>query len=169
MSDAPPRPTNMGFPCIKLGTVNEGVALKTGNDLSWAGGRGTASGRAFDPDKAGGPIQNLDWRHAEIDEAGIADVRTHLDRFDPDPANATMLERLEAIERGDLAPTDYDLRFYTHEARELERYRNLDIPDNIDPGYDVWNNAHTATLEDFSLKDLDEFGNSTLYHPSALD
>ncbi len=135
--------------------------------LTHSGGRGTASNRPYDPDNAGGPIRRSDWRTAQIDESGISDVRTHVGRFDDDPANAAMIDRLDRISRGELAPTDYDLRYYTHEMRELERYRNLGIPDGVDPGYDVWNNAHTATLEDFGLSDLDANGNSILYHPST--
>jgi len=135
--------------------------------LTHSGGRGPASNRPFDPDNAGGPIRKSDWRTANIDESGLSDVRTHVGRFDDDPANAAMINRLERINRGELDPTDYDLRYYTHEMRELERYRNLGIPDGIDPGYDVWNNAHTATLEDFGLSDLDLDGNSVLYHPNT--
>jgi len=59
------------------------------------------------------------------------------------------------------------LRFYTHELRELDRYRNQGIPDDVDPGYDDWNDMHTATLEDFGLSDLDSNNNSVLYHPDA--
>ena len=75
-----------------------------------------------------------------------------------------MLERLEAIERGELEITDYDKRFYTHEIREYERYKNLGIEDGVDPGYDVWNDVHTATLEDYKINEIEQ----PLYHPDAL-
>ena len=128
---------------------------------------GEASGRSFDSNNAGGPIERLDWRNAQIDGDGLSEVRSHVSRFGEFKPNKVMLDRLEAIERGDIIPTDHDLRFYTHELRELERYRNLEIPDNVDPGYDIWNNTHTATLEDYGLADFDANGNSTLYHPDA--
>ncbi|WP_308917077.1 hypothetical protein [Jannaschia sp. LMIT008] len=135
--------------------------------LSYHSGRGTASGRRYDPDAAGGPIRRSDWRTATIDRDGVADVRLHTDRFGDYPPNAAMVERLERISRGELEPTDYDLRYYTHERRELERYRNLGVPDDVDPGYDVWNNAHTATLEDYGISEVDADKNSTLYHPDT--
>lgn len=40
-----------------------------------------------------------------------------------------MIQRLERIEQGQIKITDYDIRFYTHELRELERFRELGIPD----------------------------------------
>ena len=138
------------------------------SELRWSGGTGTASGRPFDPENAGGPILNLDWSATRIDADGVADVRTHLARFEDYAPNDRMVERLDAIAQGDIQPTDFDLRFFTHEVRELERYRNLEIPDNVDPGYDVWNNAHTATLEDFNIAEYDALNNSTLYHPDTL-
>jgi hypothetical protein len=42
-----------------------------------------------------------------------------------------MLDRLEKILHGSIEATDTDKRFYTHEIRELERYRRLGIADNI--------------------------------------
>ena len=62
-----------------------------------------------------------------------------------------MIARLQQIEQGKLTATDWDKRFYTHELREYERYHALGIADGMDPGREVWNNAHTATLEDFGL------------------
>jgi hypothetical protein len=48
--------------------------------------------------------------------------------------------------------TQTDLNFYTHELREYARYRALGYPAGqpIDPdaAYRLWNNAHTASLED---------------------
>ncbi|WP_159873993.1 MULTISPECIES: pyocin [unclassified Raoultella] len=77
-----------------------------------------------------------------------------------------MIDRLEKILNGQLKATDIDKRFYTHEIRELERYRNLSVKDGTLPPNEaeVWNNTHTATLEDYKL------GNSEtlLYISDAL-
>ncbi len=77
-----------------------------------------------------------------------------------------MLSRLQQIADGKLAPTQYDLNFYTHEIRECRRYTNLGwesgVPEDADARHELWNNAHTATLEDYRLKD------ENLYHPDAL-
>jgi hypothetical protein len=78
-----------------------------------------------------------------------------------------MLDRLEKILHGSIEATDTDKRFYTHEIRELERYRRLGIADNINPSNDgeVWNNTHTATLEDYALSS--DF--TLLYTPEAIE
>jgi uncharacterized membrane protein YqiK len=49
--------------------------------------------------------------------------------------------------------TDTDLRYYTHEIRELDRYRAFGYSDSASPSDEsqIWNNAHTATLEDYKL------------------
>lgn len=143
----------------------------------YAGGRGprglgdtlgTFSKRPYDPDGCGGPIISLDWRDAAIDATGIIAVVQHTGRFEPDPANAAMIRRLQLIEQGQLVATAWDKRYYTHEIREHERYRQLGIPDGEDPSYQVWNDAHTASLEDYQLADFDAQGKSVLYHPDAL-
>lgn len=69
--------------------------------------------------------------------------------------------------RGEIKATDIDKRFYTHEIRELERYRNLgikdrEVPNNID---EVWNNTHTATLEDYNINERTQ----PLYTPEAIE
>ncbi|HCB3601184.1 TPA: S-type pyocin domain-containing protein [Serratia marcescens] len=129
--------------------------------------RGKYSGREYNTNKAGGPIQNLDWKGASIDRAGVDKVKLHTGRFTESDANKVMIGRLEKILKGELPPTDTDRRFYTHEIRELERYRNLGIRDGSVPDNqgEVWNNTHTATLEDYQL------GNSEalLYTQEALD
>ena len=63
-----------------------------------------------------------------------------------------------------LAPTDIDKRFYTHEIRELERYRTLGVSDGINDN-SVWNDAHTATLEDYKVNEKTH----PLYTPEAED
>jgi len=130
---------------------------------------GKYSGRPYNPDKAGGPIQNLDWRGAVIDQAGINKVKLHTGRFDPSDANKIMIERLEKILKGEMQATDTDKRFYTHEIRELERYRVLGlkdgtVPDSLQEARETWNNTHTATLEDFKLKSEE----SLFYTPDAI-
>jgi hypothetical protein len=102
----------------------------------------------------------------QISHGGIDRVEQHIDRFGPDDANEAMVKRLRSIANGDMAPTKYDLNYYTHELRESERYTNLGWergqPEGADAAYELWNNAHTATLEDYGLKD------NQLYHPDAL-
>ncbi len=83
-----------------------------------------------------------------------AEVKLHTGRLDYSAANDVMIGRLEKILAGEL--TDIDKRYYTHEIRELERYRAIGgedgpVPDEIKD--EVWNNAHTATLEGFQLDD----------------
>ena len=106
--------------------------------------KGKYSGRDYNTDKSGGPIQNLDWKSAKIDRAGVDKVKLHTGRFGYSPDNKVMIDRLEKILKGELQATDTDKRFYTHEVRELERYRNLGIKDGLTPeNYDeVWNNTY---------------------------
>ena len=119
----------------------------------------------FDPENAGGPILNLTWSETRIAADIVADVRTPLAKFEDYAPNERMVEQLDAIARGDIQPTDFNLRFFSHEVSELEEYRNLEIPDNVAPDYDVWNNAHTATLEYFTTAEYDAMNNNTSYHP----
>ncbi|QNQ56789.1 S-type pyocin domain-containing protein [Serratia liquefaciens] len=129
--------------------------------------KGKHSGRDYNTEKAGGPIQNLDWTTAKIDRIGVDKVKLHTGRFAESDANKVMIDRLEKILKGELQPTDIDKRFYTHEIRELERYRNLDVEDGKLPynSGEVWNNTHTATLEDYQLGN-DE---ALLYTREALE
>jgi len=133
--------------------------------LEHFGARGVASGRQFDPELAGGPIENLTTDGVNITHEGIATVEKHISRFDHDPANDVMIGRLKSIVKGEMPPEKVDLNYYTHECREYQRYCNLGWEtgelDGV-AGYDMWNNTHTATLEDFKLKDGD------LFHPDAL-
>lgn len=74
-----------------------------------------------------------------------------------------MIERLEKILAGEITITDYDKRFYTHETRELERYRALGVPDGANDLI-TWNNTHTAILEDYKINEKIDF----LYAPAAI-
>jgi len=73
-----------------------------------------------------------------------------------------MIDRLEKILGGEFEATDIDRRFYTHEVRELERYRALGVPDGVEDKK-VWNDAHTATLEDYKIN----VKTQPLYTPEA--
>lgn len=121
----------------------------------YAGGyvKGKYSGRTYNPEQSGGPILDLDWRTTVITQAGVIAVKLHVARFNQSDANDIMIQRLERILNGDLNFTDTDLRYYTHELRELERYRNFGYSDDTSPSDEstIWNNAHTATLEDYKL------------------
>lgn len=77
-----------------------------------------------------------------------------------------MVARLKQIAAGQLEATASDINFYTHELREYVRYRRLGWltgePLDLEEAYKLWNNAHTATLEDYGLKE----GDGVLYHPN---
>ena len=126
---------------------------------------GKYSNRPFNPDMAGGKILNLSWKNVEITKEGIEIVKKHLIRFGDVLANKKMITRLEKIEAKEIPITDFDKRFYTHEIREYERYKALGVDDGVDPGYDLWNNAHTATLEDYKISERLQDNTSSLYHP----
>ncbi|MFL1542844.1 S-type pyocin domain-containing protein [Pseudomonas sp. O39] len=129
--------------------------------------KGEHSGRLYNPDKAGGPTQDLDWTTASVTLEGIDLVKLHTGRFAPSDANKIMIDRLEKILSGHVPIADVDKRFYTHEIRELERYRALGVADGIAPDDRgvTWNNAHAATLEDYKLKD----GEGLFYTPEAIE
>lgn len=134
----------------------------------YAGGyvKGKYSGRLYNPEQAGGPILDLDWRTAVITEAGVDAVKIHIARLDQSDANDIMIQRLKMIVRGQMTSVETDLRYYSHELRELARFRAMGLGDSFKPDKEspLWNNAHTATLEDFKLRD-DE---SLLYTKEAI-
>jgi hypothetical protein len=133
------------------------------------GARGPASRREFDPEAAGGPIRQLDAGKAEITNEGVQEVAAHLRRFTGggrlDTPEQGMLDRLTSIVAGDMEPTSYDRNFYTHELDEAGRYAQLGFgPESgVDLGisemYEVWNDVHTAALEDYGIPD------TALFHP----
>ncbi|NJO03642.1 MAG: S-type pyocin domain-containing protein [Bacteroidia bacterium] len=124
--------------------------------------KGKFSGRSFDPSKAGGPIQRLDWKSVKIEQRGIEIVKKHLSRFGKSSQNEKAVKRLEDILTGKTNITDYDKRFYTHELREYERYQALGIPDNVNDSK-TWENAHSATLEDYQIHET----KTPVYHPDT--
>ena len=147
----------------RLGYPTVGTAA----DDAQTGARGPASGREFDPEAAGGPIQQLEAGQARITSEGVQEATAHLQRFTGGGALAgpeqAMLDRLTSIAAGDTKPTSYDLNFYTHELDEAARYAQLGLgPESgVDLGspimYDVWNDVHTAALEDYGISGADLF------------
>ncbi|WP_458129281.1 S-type pyocin domain-containing protein [Pseudomonas sp. Z2-11] len=128
--------------------------------------KGEHSGRNFNPEQAGGPTVELDWSTATVTQDGLDAVKLHISRLNQSDANDVMIVRLENILSGNINITDTDRRYYTHEIRELERFRNLGLADDFSPEQSspAWNNAHTATLEDFKVHDHE----SLLYTSDAL-
>lgn len=135
--------------------------------------RGAFSGRAYSPDEIGVPPSGLSTARLQIRTNGIDRVEQHLSRFGDDPQNQAQIQRLRDIAAGRLEPTEADLNFYAHELRESVHYRRLGYEDQMtgevwqptdsDQAYDLWNNAHTAALEDYGLRE----GPGVLYHPSV--
>lgn len=156
--------------CIYCFPINSGlrpIYIVFNSPYEGATTRGKYSGRLFNPAKAGGPILDLDWTSATVTQAGIDLVKVHTGRFGPSDANAIMIDRLEKILQGKLVVTSIDKRFYTHELRELERFRALGLADGVNPNDEgaIWNNTHAATLEDYKLKESSEL----LYTLEALE
>ncbi|QMI03537.1 type VI secretion system tube protein TssD [Citrobacter sp. RHB25-C09] len=134
-------------------------------NLEVYGAKGTFTSRPFDAEKAGGPVEYLTTEGVEITHEGIDIVEKHVSRFDADPGNDFMVNRLRKIADGEISAEQVDLNYYTHECREFQRYCNLGWetgrPDDYDESYSLWNNAHTATLEDYRITGDD------LYHKDA--
>ncbi|HSR96316.1 MAG TPA: hypothetical protein VLM79_04555, partial [Kofleriaceae bacterium] len=132
---------------------------------------GTHSGRPFFPERAGGPIRDLDLQKIKITDKGIEAVERHLARFGGGDAEAAMVERLRRIAKGDIPATDHDRAFYAHELRESVRYKKagwpVGQPSERGAAYDLWNDLHTATLEDYKLRERDHLGRSSLFHPDV--
>lgn len=125
------------------------------------------TGREFDSTQAGGPVRHLSTRRLKVTGRGIDAVGRHIGRFGKDEANRVMIDRLHRIAKGEIEPTRYDLSYYSHELREFVRYRRLGFPTGAGDDYDLWNNAHSATLKDYGLQELDANGNRNLFHPEA--
>jgi RHS repeat-associated protein len=130
---------------------------------------GKSSGRPFYPDQIGLPIspRQLSTNNVRITTKGVDKVEKHLSRFEPDEQNMRQLQRLRDIASGKLQATQSDLNNYTHELRESFRYKKLGykngVPNDPNKAHHLWNNAHTATLEDYGLGT----GFGVLYHPST--
>ncbi|WP_299883576.1 hypothetical protein [uncultured Lacinutrix sp.] len=130
--------------------------------------KGKYSKRTFDINNCGGKILNLEWINTKITKEGIDIVKKHIGRFEDVEANRKMIKRLEDILSNKIDITNYDKRYYTHEIREFERYKALGyentLQKNISDG-NIYNDAHSATLEDYKLNEFDLNGNRELYHP----
>ncbi|PJX12272.1 S-type pyocin domain-containing protein [Pseudomonas putida] len=128
---------------------------------------GTYSGHPHNLDKAGGPIERMDWREARITAGGVELVKLQTSRLLPSGANKMMIDRLEKNLQRTLQATDIDKRFFIHEIRGLEHLRALGIADKILPtdGGETWNNIHAATLEDYQPESDAEL----LYTAQALE
>ena len=113
--------------------------------------------------------RTLSWSRATINQGGVSAVERHLARFESGPGETAMLQRLRAISRGELDPTDYDLRFYTHELRESVLYRKVGYPSGqptgSDAAYDLWDRLHTQALTDYGL--TRSGAPMDLFHPSV--
>src|ERR1700728_1338713 len=93
-----------GLECPTVGTAADDVHT---------GARGAASGREFDPEAAGGPIQQLEAGKARITSEGVQEATAHIQRFTGggtlEGPEQAMLDRLTSIAAGDTKPTSYDL------------------------------------------------------------
>jgi hypothetical protein len=138
------------------------VALRRGPSRG-RGATGPASSRDYDPDNCGGPIRHLSADRIRFTGRGIDVVAKHVARFGPFAPNEGMLVRLRAIQAGAMEPTSSDRNFYSHELREFVRYRRLGYLTGRGDDRMVWNNAHTAALEDYRLA----YGPGVLYHPTV--
>jgi hypothetical protein len=125
------------------------------------------TGRKFDPTQAGGQIRQLSIGRIKVTDRGIDAVKRHIGRFGNDEANQVMVSRLRRIARGEIEPTQCDLNYYAHELRESVRYRRQGFPTGAGDDYELWNNTHAATLEDYGLRELDADGNRNLFHPDS--
>ena len=127
--------------------------------------KGKSSGRNFNPDKMGLPIspKPLSSSKIKITEAGLDMVKKHMNSFDPDVQNQKQIQRFEGILSGEVKPTKRDLDTFAHELRESLRYKRIGYKngDNPDLDYDIWNDNHTGTLEDYNLTDNDMYDLST--------
>ena len=88
------------------------------------------------------------------------------------PSSLAMLSRLRRISAGEIPATDHDRAFYSHELRESVRYRRMGWPTgqplDADASYELWNNTHTATLEDYRLRERLPNGDWALFHPDVM-
>jgi len=166
---------SLGIDGLEILEVNGQVIAKIdGLEIMVEGGYpgteyGIASNRWFinHPQFTGDIIRPLTYHDVSITHQGIDIVEVHLNRFGQDEANDIMVNRLRQIANGTLKPDNTDLKFYTHELREYERWvlMGWDTVGPVNPNEfaNLWNNTHAATLEDYNLTANWE----DLYHESA--
>ncbi|MBI2308441.1 MAG: LysM peptidoglycan-binding domain-containing protein [Rhodocyclales bacterium] len=153
----------------EVGRIRElGEVLVANSEVR--GARGLYSTREFDPAAAGGPLRELSADNIRFTESGVSVVEKHTARFGPDPANEYMTNRLRQISNGEIEATAVDRNFYSHELREYVRYRRQGWesgqPSDPAAAYRLWNNTHTATLEEYRI--LGPNTDPRLYHPNAI-
>lgn len=128
-----------------------------------------ASERPMFYDETAVPIKAHSLVGTSFTESNILKVHDHTGRFGHHSSNEKMIARLNRIATGDLEPTDYDARFYTHELMEYKRYIARDWqtsqPDDHDEAHRLWNTEHTCTLEDYGIHEK----RFPLYHPETID
>lgn len=107
-------------------------------------------------------IRELDYSKVRFTEKGVDVVEKHLSRFGPDGPNEIMIHRLRKIVKGEIHPTEYDYKFYTHELREYVRFRKGGYEEGMSTN-EFYNTEHGATLEDYKIPDNPK----ELYHPDA--
>ncbi|MEJ8294381.1 RHS repeat-associated core domain-containing protein [Delftia tsuruhatensis] len=153
----------------RRGEVNGSTSLVENNTVRILGAKCPNSGRNFEPENAGGVVRELNTNRVKVTERGIGVVEKHLARFGQDDSNDFMISRLKSISNGKIPAEQVDLNFYTHELREYVRYRRLGwekgVPSSSDEAYRLWNNTHTATLEDYGLNE--KMIPNPLYHKDA--
>jgi filamentous hemagglutinin len=92
-------------------------------------------------------------REIVVTERGLARLEQHLARFDPDPANAAMVQRLrDALANNGGRVRSADASFYLHEIYE-STLMNRGMPYH-------W--AHRAALERYGVSAY------SLYHPEVI-
>lgn len=96
------------------------------------------------------PVRQLDFSKVRFTEKAVDLVERHLSRFGPDGPNEIMVDRLRKIVAGELDPTEYDYKFYTHELREYSRFRAGGFEEGLSPD-DFYQTQHGATLEDYDI------------------
>ena len=120
------------------------------------GHREGSSGRDLDPSvrlRKGRSNTNFAWRQTDVNQVVLTALTFRL------------TVRLPRIEYGVSGTQSLTPR--THELREYVRYRRRGLPTGAGNDYDLWNNVHTAALEDHGLPELDTNGNRNLFHPEA--
>jgi hypothetical protein len=137
------------------------------NDRRYSFGKkqGVSSKRPFNPDEAGLPVspRQLFSDKMKITEVGLDKVKEHMNSFDPSKQNELQIQRFDGILSGEIKPTKRDLDTYAHELRESLRYKRIGYRNGDNPNldYQIWNDNHTATLEDYGLSQNDMYDLST--------
>jgi hypothetical protein len=131
---------------------------------------GRFSGRPFNDENIGIPIRRLRRDRIRVTHRAVEIIERHLRRFvaDLEKPERVMIARLRLIADRKLAAAEQDLNFYAHELREFVRYRRLGFETGRGDDWSLWNDLHTATLEDYGLREKDDSGNYSLYHIEAV-